>query len=64
MKHVAVAIIALTISSGSIANAGALADPVLEQEIIVEAATAASSSSGTTQVAMLALLLFAAAMSK
>ncbi len=64
MKYIAVAVTALTISGTTMAHAGALSDPVLEQEIIIEAAKAASSSSGTTIVALMSLLLFSAAVIK
>ena len=62
MKHIAAVVIALTIFSAQSVSAGALSDPVLEQEIIMEEAKAASSSSGTTIVALFSLLIFSAAM--
>jgi hypothetical protein len=64
MKHLAVLALALTICSTSSAKAGALSDPILEQDLIVEEAKAGSSSSGVTLVALMGLLLFSAALSK
>ncbi|MGB7316746.1 MAG: hypothetical protein WBC85_02160 [Planktotalea sp.] len=59
MKNVAAALLALTISSGSIAHAGGLTDPVLEQEIIIEQAKAGSSSSAMALVLLTGILMIA-----
>lgn len=61
MKYVAAGLLALTISSGTIANAGGLTDPVLEKDIIIEAAKAGSSSSAVLLVALTGLFMFAVA---
>lgn len=63
MKHIAAVVLALTIFGAQSATAGALADPILEQEIIMEDAKAASSSSGTTIVALFSLLIVSAVLS-
>lgn len=61
MKYVAAALLALTISSGTIANAGNLAPPIIDQNIIVEDAKAGSSSSPMVLVALTGLIMFAVA---
>lgn len=64
MKHLVVVALALTICSTSSVHAGALSDPILEQDLIVQDAKAGSSSSGVTLVAMMSLLLFSVVLSK
>ncbi len=59
MKHVAAALLALTISSGTIANAGNLTPPIIDQNIIVDDAIAGSSSSPMILVALTALIMIA-----
>ena len=61
MKHLAAIILALTISSGSFAQAGGLTAPVLERDIIIKEAKAGSSSSAMVIVALTGLFMFAVA---
>ena len=63
MKHIAAVVLALTLFSAQSVSAGALTDPILEQEIIMEDAKSASSSSGTTIVALFSLLIVGAVLS-
>lgn len=59
MKHIAAVTLALTISGSSIAFAGDLSAPVMEQAIVVEDAAAGSSSSAVTIVALTGLFMLA-----